>query len=135
MSLRKPNFHANFTVLLLTEASIQKLIEDELAKYDADKLGIPDYALESSGKMALHMSITKRLILLPLCNECEILYLNGCFIFPSGGSIVATPDTRNYKQMTWVTLWGIRLFKTGTNSPRNIIQVGVKFQKLSWTRD
>jgi hypothetical protein len=63
------------------------------------------------------------------------LVLNGCFIFPSGGSIVATPDTRNYKQMTWVTLWGIRLFKTGTNNPRNIIQVSVKFQKLSWTTD
>jgi hypothetical protein len=66
----------------------------------------------------------------------EILYLNGCFIFPSGGSIVATPDTRNYnKQMSWVTLWGIRLFTTGTNNPRNIIQVSVKFQKLSWTTD
>ncbi|XP_023701408.1 SUN domain-containing protein 1 isoform X2 [Cryptotermes secundus] len=73
------------------EASIQKLIEDELAKYDADKLGIPDYALESSG-----------------------------------GSIVATPDTRIYKQMTWVTLWGIRLFTTGTNSPRNIIQASLQ---------
>jgi hypothetical protein len=30
---------------------MQKLIKDELAKYDADKLGMPDYALESSGKM------------------------------------------------------------------------------------
>jgi hypothetical protein len=50
-------FYANFTVLLLTEASIQKLIKDELAKYDADKLGMPDYALESSGKMSLHMGI------------------------------------------------------------------------------
>lgn len=74
MSLRKSNFHANFTVLLLTEASIQKLIKDELAKYDADKLGIPDYALESSGKMALHMDITKTLIHLSFRNECEILY-------------------------------------------------------------
>jgi hypothetical protein len=35
------------------------LIEDELAKYDADKLGMPDYALESSGKMALHTGIIR----------------------------------------------------------------------------
>jgi hypothetical protein len=35
---------------LLADASIQKQIEDEIAKYDADKLGMPDYALESSGE-------------------------------------------------------------------------------------
>jgi hypothetical protein len=35
---------------LLTDASIQKQIVDEIAKYDADKLGMPDYALESSGE-------------------------------------------------------------------------------------
>jgi hypothetical protein len=51
--LRSQNFHADFTVLLFTEASIQKLIKDELDKYDADKLGMPDYALESSGEMLL----------------------------------------------------------------------------------
>jgi hypothetical protein len=36
--------------LLLADALIQKQIEDEIAKYDADKLGMPDFALESSGE-------------------------------------------------------------------------------------
>ncbi|XP_069691154.1 SUN domain-containing protein 1-like [Periplaneta americana] len=33
----------------INEALIRKKIRDELATYDADKLGIPDYAQESSG--------------------------------------------------------------------------------------
>ncbi|KDR11726.1 Unc-84-like protein A [Zootermopsis nevadensis] len=76
---------------LLTDASIQKKIEDEIAKYDADKLGMPDYALESSG-----------------------------------GSIIATPDTKNYEQKIWVTVWGISLFQIETNHPRNIIQASIQ---------
>jgi hypothetical protein len=34
----------------LAEALIQKHINDAIAKYDADGLGMPDYALESSGE-------------------------------------------------------------------------------------
>ncbi|PSN55678.1 hypothetical protein C0J52_03188 [Blattella germanica] len=71
----------------MSEISIRRLIEDLIAKYEADRLGMADYALESSG-----------------------------------GSIVGTPETEDYKGWTWYTLWGINLIRVEWNNPRNIIQ-------------
>ena len=40
----------NRTVIGLTDARIHAIVDEALAKYDADKTGLVDYALESSGK-------------------------------------------------------------------------------------
>ncbi len=38
-------------------SEMHSLIEIALERYDADKIGIPDYALESAGKNAMHTII------------------------------------------------------------------------------
>lgn len=60
---------------LLTDASIQKKIEDEIAKYDADKLGMPDYALESSGESVFLMARLELIVYI----YYKHFYLSGIF--------------------------------------------------------
>lgn len=40
----------NSSVAGLTDLQVRAIVDEALAKYDADKTGLVDYALESSGK-------------------------------------------------------------------------------------
>lgn len=40
----------NSRVVGLTDLQVRAIVDEALAKYDADKTGLVDYALESSGK-------------------------------------------------------------------------------------
>lgn len=37
----------------LTDLQVQAIVDEALAKYDADKTGLVDYALESSGELRI----------------------------------------------------------------------------------
>jgi hypothetical protein len=54
-------------VVGLTDLQVRAIVDEALAKYDADKTGLVDYALESSGELIVESECVI------FCNSCHAL--------------------------------------------------------------
>lgn len=89
---------------------IEAKIRQALQIYDADKTGMADFALESSGTVN---------------NQVHYLNKNLTKIFYSGGSIVSTRCSETYEPyIAEYRIWGLPIWYT-SNSPRVVIQTSM----------
>jgi hypothetical protein len=54
-------------VVGLTDLQVRAIVDEALAKYDADKTGLVDYALESSGELNIEF-----VTFMAVCIPCKI---------------------------------------------------------------
>nr|CAD7448677.1 unnamed protein product [Timema bartmani] len=113
------------------EEMVKKLIQEELSLYDADKTGLPDYALESVDNfmpspvspldsMLLKYFIPMALTLVSLVSSAQV---SAAYVtIGTSGAIVSTPDTMTYKSEEWHHFWGLILWREMDYYPRYVIQ-------------